>query len=62
MMRSGRVQQGENTQQSGENRAVKPVKPENVSNLQHDSQIDNKLFVHNWYDRAVKKENLTVLQ
>jgi hypothetical protein len=47
MMRSGRVQQGENTQKSGENRAVKPVKPENVSNLQHDSQIDNKLFVHN---------------
>jgi hypothetical protein len=26
---------------------VKPVKPENVPNLQHDSQIDNKLFVHN---------------
>ena len=26
---------------------VKPVKPENVPNLQHNSQIDNKLFVHN---------------
>ena len=26
---------------------VKPVKPENVSNLQHNSQMDNKLFVHN---------------
>ena len=51
MMRSGRVQRGENTQKSGENWAVKPVKPENVSNLQHNS-----------HDRAVKKENLTVLQ
>jgi hypothetical protein len=47
MMCSGRVQRGENTQKGGENWAVKPVKPENVPNLQHDSQIDNKLFVHN---------------
>ena len=30
-----------------ENWAVKPVKPENVPNLQHNSQINNKLFVHN---------------
>jgi hypothetical protein len=41
------VQRGENTQKGGENWAVKPVKPENVPNLQHNSQIDNKLFVHN---------------
>jgi hypothetical protein len=47
MMCSGRVQRGENTQKSGENGAVKPVKPENVPDLQHNSQIDNKLFVHN---------------
>ncbi len=47
IMRSGRVQRGENIQKSDENWAVKPVKPENVSNLQHNSQIDNKLFVHN---------------
>ena len=26
---------------------VKPVKPETVPNLQHNSQIDNKFFVHN---------------